>query len=178
MSAPEYRDRAAVLKYFAYGSNLCTRRLTDRVPSTRFQAVATLHGFQLSFARGRALDGSGKCNVFETGCENDVVYGALFDIALEEKAALDEIEGAGYGYAPIEVQIVVAGCEASAYTYVTPQGSRHDTLAPYDWYRDLVLSGAKHFQFPSLYLKALEDVETQRDPDTQRAEREFRYTRV
>src|SRR5215472_14345628 len=83
--------------YFAYGSNMDTTRLRYRAPSCRFHFVARLQNFQLRFHK-RSNDGSGKCNAFYTGTPSDTVFGAVYEISLEEKPTLDRAEGLGRGY--------------------------------------------------------------------------------
>ena len=59
-----------VVKYFAYGSNMLARRLTDpsRAPSAVACGVAEVRGFVVRFHKiGR--DGSGKCTLIDAGAE-------------------------------------------------------------------------------------------------------------
>src|SRR5207248_632051 len=79
---------ARAVKYFAYGSNMLTKRLRERVPSARFSAVTPLSKHVLRFhklSEGKAGSQSGKCNAYFTGNEQDVVYGVVFDIDRNEK---------------------------------------------------------------------------------------------
>jgi hypothetical protein len=50
-------------EYFAYGSNMETARLRERMPSAKPLGVAKLSGHELRFHK-RSKDGSGKCNAF------------------------------------------------------------------------------------------------------------------
>lgn len=50
------------MRYFAYGSNLCVRRLRRRVPSARALGPARLDGWTLRWHK-RGEDGSGKCSI-------------------------------------------------------------------------------------------------------------------
>ena len=165
------------MRYFAYGSNLCVSRLRARVPSVQFVCVARLPAHVLCFARGEALDGSGKCNVFRTGADNDQVYGVVFELRADEKRLLDEIEGGGFGYWPVPIEVLTDAEPLEAFTYITHQRNRDDVMAPYDWYRDLVVHGATHYGLPAVYVSCLSAVEIQLDLDAERAEREYRYTR-
>lgn len=83
------------MKYFAYGSNMCTNRLKGRVPSCKFYDVGKLKGYILKFHK-RSSDGSGKCNVIPSGNAKDEIIGVVFDIDEDEKGCLNEAEGQGY----------------------------------------------------------------------------------
>ena len=38
-------------------------------------------------------------------------------------------------------------------------------LKPYHWYKDLVVLGAKHLQFPDVYVRSIESIESVEDSD-------------
>jgi gamma-glutamylcyclotransferase len=86
------------VKYFAYGSNLCSRRLRARTPSAVVVAVSKLQAHVLRFHKAGFRDGSGEGNAFETGTATDVIWGAVYEIATAEKPQLDHAEGLGSGY--------------------------------------------------------------------------------
>ena len=86
-----------VLFYFAYGSNMSTPRLLNRVVSARAVAVACLPAHALRFHK-RGRDGSAKCDAFYTGQDHDELHGVVYRIAAAEKPCLDECEGLGNGY--------------------------------------------------------------------------------
>ena len=78
--------------YFAYGSNMSSRRLTapGRAPSAMRVAVRYVPGRRLTFDKFSARDQSGKCD-----CEavdlTDRVYGVVYRIAmLEVPTVVDE----------------------------------------------------------------------------------------
>jgi hypothetical protein len=82
------------IHYFAYGSNMCTAKLRDRVPSARPLFVAKLQEHILRFQK-RSTDGSAKADAEFTGDSNDVVWGVVFEIDSDQKHALDRREGLG-----------------------------------------------------------------------------------
>ena len=43
-----------------------------------------------------------------------------------------------------------------------------DGLKPYHWYKNLVVLGAKHLQFPDAYVRSIEMIESVEDPDETR----------
>lgn len=94
------------LKYFAYGSNIHPTRFRARASSSCILCTALLPGYSLKFHK-RGGDGSGKCNAIFTGSERDALFGVIYQIPLDEKTRLDEIEGVERGYRQVEIKISV-----------------------------------------------------------------------
>lgn len=161
------------MKYFAYGSNLCTNRLRLRkVESATFVAIGVLRRYRLYFHK-RSTDGSGKCNAIFTGNINDEVPGVIFEILSCEKRFLDSAEGLGAGYEEKQVAIATSDSEYQCYTYVAERSYIVETLRPYSWYRDVVEAGAREHGFPDAYIQAnILSVEAFPDPNTDRDARE------
>jgi len=155
------------MKYFAYGSNMYTKRLRSRVPSCRFCRVASLSGYTIKFHK-RSTDDSGKCNAYRTDSATDELIGVVFEIADSEKPELDRAEGLGAGYH--EETVTIAGTEGmvDAYMYVADDNAIDDSLEPYTWYKDLVVAGAKEHRLPQRYIEELEAVPAKQDPDGKR----------
>jgi gamma-glutamylcyclotransferase (GGCT)/AIG2-like uncharacterized protein YtfP len=160
-----------LLHYFAYGSNLHPARMRLRVPSARQLGCAVLTGHVLRFHKQSIKDGSAKCDAHYTGRSQDRVYGAVYSLAPEEKAALDTIEGPGYEIA--ERVVIHDGNHQAVFLYrARPEAIAAD-LQPYDWYHALVVAGARHHGLPPTYVDSLAAVPTRNDPDTHRANREL-----
>jgi len=155
------------MKYFAYGSNMCTNRLRDRVPSCRFHAVATLQGHTLKFHKC-STDGSGKCNALRTGSQLDYVIGVVFEVDSAEKPRLDLAEGLHHGYEDTCVSVASSQGPIEAWMYVADQTAIDDRLAPYTWYKDFVLGGAREHGLPDAYIAGVEAVEAWQDRDQTR----------
>lgn len=155
---------------FAYGSNMLSERLQQRCPSATTRGVAELKGYELRWHK-KSTDGSGKCDIVETDQDDAVVLGVLYEVAATEKDALDRAEGLGHGYDEMTVTVVCDGelHEALAY-YAT---SIDAALQPYDWYRALVLTGAREHRLPEWYLEQLAAQDHIPDPDDVRAERNW-----
>jgi len=83
--------------YFAYGSNMLTRRLAARTPSAVPEGFGYIEYFRLAFDKP-SRDGSGKATIEATGTATDRVYGVLFRIETGEEGALDRAEGLDKGY--------------------------------------------------------------------------------
>ena len=160
------------MKYFAYGSNLLTRRLTDpsRAPSAVALGIAWAPGFVVRFHK-IGTDGSGKCTLLTTGDDADVVYGVLYEFADRDVAGLDREEGVHLGgYARCSIRLRFPGGDATdAMTYVASDGHIDSACLPFDWYRDLVVAGAMEHGLPLPYVQVLARTPAAPDPDTARA---------
>ncbi len=162
------------MKYFAYGSNMLTRRLThsSRAPSAVARGVATISRFAVRFHKVGA-DGSGKCTLVESDEESAVAYGVLYELADSDGDRLDRVEGVhtgGYSRCSVQPRFL-DGRTTDAVTYVA--GARHIDAArvPFDWYRDLVVAGAVEHGLPPSYVEELAQTPAVSDPDRARAER-------
>ncbi|MFC5511858.1 gamma-glutamylcyclotransferase family protein [Massilia jejuensis] len=127
--------------YFAYGSTMPARRLKARVPSSETVGVAVLDRHRLAFHK-RGFDGSAKCDVIETGSQEDRVYGVVYEIGADQLPQLDTAEGRGFGYERGTVSVtpegrspIIAECH-----FATGIGTE---TAPYSWYLHHVLTGAR-----------------------------------
>ncbi len=154
--------------YFAYGSNMFSPRLRERVPS----AVAIGTGFvnerRLTFDKV-SCDGSGKCDIQASKNQKDQVYGVLFEIAAEEKRNLDEAEGLGKGYGEEQVKVVImAGGIYEAITYVAYPSAKDPKQKPYHWYKALVIAGAVEHSLPYAYIEWMRTFHSKPDLDDKR----------
>ncbi|KEZ76414.1 gamma-glutamylcyclotransferase family protein [Salinisphaera hydrothermalis] len=152
--------------YFAYGSNMCTARLARRVPSVAPVGPAWLSGHRLHWHLV-GNDGSGKCNVVETGDPGDRVYGVLFEL---DPARLDRLHAAeGPAYDFLELTTGHATGQATAAIYRGRADWLDDALTPFDWYRDFVVTGAAEHGLPPHWIDGLAKVPTVPDPNAERA---------
>lgn len=158
--------------YFAYGSNMSERRLTQRVPSAQKIGVATLSGHQLVFHKKSEKDHSGKCDAYPTRNSNDVVIGVVFELDTIEKLTLDWVEGLGVGYEDRTIRVALENgtlCETFAYFALCIDPS----LKPYYWYKEHVLRGALENNLPMNYIESIQCVESIHDPNADRAVQEL-----
>ncbi len=156
--------------YFAYGSNMSTTRLRERMPSCEPIGIATLPGHALHFHK-RSADESGKCNAFATGNDDNVI-GVLFSFDPAERAKLDKAEGVGSGYAHAIVTVMNdKGRRRKVLTYLATPDYIDDSLKPYSWYKDFVLAGGREHGLPPEYIADyIQSVETIEDPNRARAQ--------
>ena len=157
------------MRYAAYGSNLHSRRLRERISSAKLINTSFLPDWSLRFHK-RSLDKSAKCNIVSGG---NGIHIAIFDISLADKATLDRIEGLGTGYAEVSLAVPDIGVCMS---YVAEDSFIDSSLAPYDWYKELVLLGACAHGFPVDYTDKIRAVSACQDPDPCRSAK--RWTTV
>ena len=158
--------------YFAYGSNMLQARLRQRAASARRVSLGVLRGYRLCFHKVGLRDGSAKCDAEQTEIAHDEVWGVVYDIDEHEMALLDRAEGLGQGYRRTWVDVLLDGgriCPAFLYL-ATLTDSR---LAPFTWYKQHVLIGARENGLPSGYIQRIEAVAAQEDYDRERHHREM-----
>jgi gamma-glutamylcyclotransferase len=155
------------VRYFAYGSNMLTVRLRERVPSTTAISIGQLVGHALRWDKRSRRDGSGKCDAEATGRQDDVVWGVVFELDPKDKPALDKAEGLGAGYMEKKVTVLTEAGPVTAVTYYATD--KDASLRPYHWYKALVIAGAREHGLPVSYRSRLELVVTVSDPNPTRA---------
>ena len=145
----------------------------SRAPSALCIGAAVLSGYQLRFHKV-AKDGSGKCDALKTGNLQDAVYGVAFQVEDRDFAALDEREdvpGGGYSRKAVTVKMSDGSAEVYAECYFANPEFVDDNLAPYEWYRALVVAGALEHDLPEEYVRQLRDCPAIVDTDPERAAR-------
>jgi len=130
--------------YFAYGSNLLSSRMRERVPSARAHGIAHLAGWQLTTDKA-GRDGTGKANLRPAAQAG--VWGVVWRIDASEWHQLDACEG---GYRRIEVSL--APCPAQ--TYVSTRFTSDPVLDVA--YKRLLLEGAREHGLPAAWIAQLE----------------------
>lgn len=155
------------LRYFAYGSNMLTRRLRaeDRAPSARALGAGFVRGRRLRFDKV-SRDGSGKCDAERTDVATDRVHGVVFEIRSEEERSLDEAEGLGHGYEKRRVDVETPGGVVTAIAYIATH--KDPALRPWHWYKALAIAGAIEHGLPADYVRWLGTFESVDDPDARR----------
>ena len=149
------------VRYAAYGSNLHPVRLTERLSSAQLVGPAFVPGRTLEFHK-RSIDGSAKCTIVEGG---EGVHVAVYDISIDDKHRLDEIEGVGRGYSDETIDVPGFGLCA---TYVAEPTHVVTDLGPYRWYQALVVQGCRFHGFPASYIARIAGVASVEDPDDAR----------
>lgn len=165
-----YNHCMATFTYFAYGSNMLLERLQKRCETASFLAVAVVHGNTLTFSK-KSKDGSGKATIAKTG-NDTALYGALFEIDLNDRPSLDGSEGPGYDRKDeFVVRRVDNDEELTVTTYIAKRDLIEKNLMPYDWYKQLIVAGAWQAKVPDSYLAGLKAIENIPDPCPERTKR-------
>jgi gamma-glutamylcyclotransferase len=157
----------------AYGSNLHPVRMKARVRSAKVIGIVPMPGKRLDFHK-RSKDGSGKCNFVDTGNLGDILYTVLYEFDYAEKGELDRAEGLNNGYTDPLIDVTLNGQTFRAFIYTAEPGYVQATLAPYHWYKEMVVLGAKYHRMPDDYIARIVTVVSHPDPDSARAAREER----
>lgn len=139
--------------YLAYGSNMHPRRLAGRIEIIRSVGTVRLDGYKLVFQK-RSNDGSSKCHLDRVGGLS-VAYGAVFEISDDQLRVLDRFEGEGFGYRREKWGILVHGRPLSVVVYLASESHLALDLEPYDWYKRIVLAGARWHGFPGDYIREI-----------------------
>jgi len=81
-----------------------------------------------------------------------------------------EAEGVGAGYEHVMVTVTnEKGRRRKVLTYLATPDYIDDSLKPYGWYKDFVLSGGREHGLPPDYIaEFIESVESVEDPDERR----------
>lgn len=155
--------------YFAYGSNLSSKRLNERINAKKIINIK-LTKYKLAFHK-ISKDLSGKCDIEYTGNEKDFVLGVLYKINKSEEYILDRIEGKGFGYDSQEIEVKFNDKTIKAKTYIATNINK--SLKPFDWYMNHIIIGAKENNFEQVYIKYLESVPFTIDKNKERKEKEL-----
>ncbi len=160
-----------IIHYFAYGSNMSSKRFSERVPSSERRGVAVLHGHALAFHK-RSFDGSAKCGVVHTGDPRDRVYGVVYAFDAHQLPQLDLAEGNGYAYLRKTVVVDLGGkSELSAECYFATDVAPN--IVPYSWYLEHLVIGAREAGLPDWYITDVASTNCRLDPDEDRHTREM-----
>ena len=144
--------------YFAYGSNMYTGRLRERVASATPLLVAKLLNHSLRFHK-RSTDRSGKCDAWFTGEPTDIVWGVVFEISPGERPRLDAYEGIGRGYVEKMATVIdAAGNRHPVFLYAAQDSHIDPELRPYSWYKRFVVEGARQHHLPENYIASISAV--------------------
>ena len=149
--------------YFAYGSNMNWQQMQERCPSARFVGIALLADHKLAFTRQSDRRG---CGVADAVLERDrKIWGTVYEIGNLDVGKLDVSEGYRPGreknsYWRRECLVLLDGAEQrplTAYSYFgDPQSN---PPLPNAEYKQLIVSGARHWHLPDEYVRDLEAIE-------------------
>lgn len=148
---------------FAYGSNMNWDQMRERCPSSHFVGIAALRDHTLAFTRGSINRGCGVADVVaEEGAQ---VWGVVFEITDLDVGRLDTSEGFRPGrdqnsYYRRECLVFLDGEDHRPLTVSVYFGERQpNPPLPNDAYKNLILTGARHWHLPDEYIRQVERIE-------------------
>ncbi len=142
--------------YFAYGSNMDSKQMKQRIASAAYVGIGVLDNHQLSFNRKGSYRPGGVASI-EGSTEK--VWGVVWRMPSSDLAKLTKIEDPIAYNREHKTIIMKNGEPLSCNVYVAKK--QVDFIAPEKDYMNLIISGAKKFELPSTYIAFLEDIETQ-----------------
>lgn len=151
--------------YLAYGSNLHPVRLQLRIASVKSRGIICLSGYKLVFNK-IGVDGSAKCNIIKE--DKSVAYCAVYEVTEMQIYSLDEFESSGRGYEKLRVTCRLDDRSEDCFTYIAMPEYIDDHLLPFDWYKEMVVVGARYHRLPIEYIRNIEAVQAIKDLDIQR----------
>jgi gamma-glutamylcyclotransferase len=136
--------------YFAYGSNMSSRRLVARVPGAISLGRAHLPDWEL-VCNKRGRDESGKANLIErTGAR---AWGVIYRLDPSHWNMLDRFEP---GYTR-ETSTVIMDTRATVDVTLYLADPPLESLPPLDWYRDYLIDGAEEHRLPEEYVCSIRE---------------------
>jgi gamma-glutamylcyclotransferase len=139
-----------LIRYFAYGSNLCMTQMRVRT-GIDFEKgtpprIVRLPGHRLAFNM-RGDDGNVYANILPPG---DGVLGVLYECTAEALAKLDAFEG---GYRRLVVEVFdQSDAVFQAFAYVAIPDNVHEGALPSAEYAERILRGGRQHRLPEPYL--------------------------
>jgi gamma-glutamylcyclotransferase (GGCT)/AIG2-like uncharacterized protein YtfP len=141
------------MRYYAYGSNLCSRYLKEYCPSAVFVTKADLPNYRIEFRRYSHGMGGGISTIMEA--PGRLIRGVIYEVPEGEIGAMDKLEGVPEGLYLRETFLVLgADCNwhrADLYRIAKPEGPH----APAKRYVDLMVEGAREHGLDPKYVAEL-----------------------
>ena len=134
--------------------------MRERCPSTRFICVAKLPDPRLAFTRKSTRRNCGVADVVKT--EGNEVWGVVYEIDDDDLPKLDRLEGVHSGaYVRRDGELLCTLDNRDIQASIYFADREKNPPLPNVGYKRLILSGARFWQLPQLYLDQLESIETE-----------------
>ncbi|MFY9637690.1 MAG: gamma-glutamylcyclotransferase family protein [Methanobacterium sp.] len=141
------------LLYFAYGSNMDRKRLSDRIGSAYKWDVGMVLGKRLSFNK-LGLDSTGKANLVDH--EGETAYGVIYQVNESDLIKLDRFE-VGYLRKTLEIRSDNNGY-VQAISYLADY--LPDFISPKKNYMNYIIQGAEEHGLKQNYIDSLKTIPT------------------
>lgn len=149
--------------YFAYGSNMNWHQMRERCSSARFVGIALLADHKLAFTRKSVKRGCGVADAVQEGGRK--IWGVVYEIDDLDVGKLDVSEGYRPGreknsYSRLECLVQLDGDQRQPLTVCSYFGDPQPAPPlPNQEYKQLIVSGARHWHLPEEYVRDLEAIE-------------------
>ncbi len=149
--------------YFAYGSNMNWQQMKERCPSARFVGIAALPDHKLAFTRKSINRGCGVADAVPG--QGQKLWGVVYEITTLDIEKLDKSEGYLPGrkknsYCRRECVVFPNGDDKQPLNVFTYFGEpQPNPPLPNADYKNLILTGARHWHLPEEFVRRLEAIE-------------------
>ena len=142
--------------YFAYGSNMSSKQMKERISSSIYVGVGFIDNHSLKFNRKGSYRSSGVASVEPSSGK---VWGVVWKMSLSDLSKLTKIEDPTAYNREQMVVALESGENLTCNIYVAIK--QVDFIAPEQGYVDLIVTGAKEHNLPTEYIAFLKNIETQ-----------------
>lgn len=150
--------------YFAYGSNMHAGQMKERCPSAKFVCRAKLPLHRLAFTRMSVRRGCGVADILRD--ETKHVWGVVYELVESELGELDKDEQFRPGrpddqndYTRENCHVWHEGNENRPLLVAIYRGHpQPDPPLPNSDYKNLIVTGARHWKLPADYIQELEAI--------------------
>jgi gamma-glutamylcyclotransferase (GGCT)/AIG2-like uncharacterized protein YtfP len=136
--------------YFAYGANMADAVMAAHCPGHVLVGVGELPGHRFAFSRRSVRTGTGVADVVPDPASS--VWGVVYEV--DDLAALDAKEGAGWAYERYPVTVRLGSEEREALTYRVMQPEPAE-VRPSDEYLARILDAGAERGLPDAYREEL-----------------------
>ena len=149
------------MHYFAYGSNMNWPQMRERCPSTRFVGTALLPNYRMAFTRNSIKRDCGVADALPA--HGQKMWGVVYELSERDIGKLDTLEGYRLGqeknsYFRRECIVLLNGNDQEPLKVFTYFGDpQPNPPLPNIDYKNLILSGARHWHLPAEYIRQLEE---------------------
>lgn len=145
--------------YFAYGSNMDSHRLEERVGRSGIKwQKGKLTRYRLAFNKISSSGEGGYANIIQDN--NGTVYGVLYLLTEEELQKLDRCEGVPNHYGRVTLPVETEESIVRAVCYVAAEDKVREGLKPSRKYLEHLVRGAQEHNLPPDYTQQLRETET------------------
>ncbi len=151
------KDKQKHLHYFAYGYNMSTKRLKDRVGEIDVIGKAKLKNYHLTFNK-LGDNGSGKANIEPK--KDSFVEGVIFNLTKKQIKKLDKYERFPHHYIRCKMEVIqFDNSTVITEIYTANQNKIRGDLKPKCEYLRYLIDGANEHGLSKQYKQFLSSVE-------------------